>query len=62
MTGRGLAPTDQDEIILAITPKTKFIDAKGKTVPLQKIIDGHKTVKAFYSPNITKAFQPAEPR
>lgn len=55
VTGRGLAPTDQDEIILAITPKTKFIDAKGKTVPLQKIIDGHKTVKAFYSPNITKS-------
>ncbi|GIO66601.1 peptidase [Paenibacillus cookii] len=55
VTGRGLAPTDQDEIVLAITPKTKFIDAKGKTVPLQKIIDGHKTVKAFYSPNITKS-------
>ncbi|UVI29487.1 peptidase [Paenibacillus spongiae] len=55
VTGRGLAPTDQSEIILAITKDTKIIDAKGKTVPLKKIIDEKKIVKAFYGPNITKS-------
>lgn len=55
VTGRGLAPTDQSEIILAITKDTKIIDARGKTVPLKTIIDKNMVVKAFYSPNITKS-------
>lgn len=55
VTGRGLAATDQSEIILSITKDTKIIDAKGKTVPLQKVIDEKKVVKAFYGPNITKS-------
>jgi len=55
VTGRALAPTDQSEIILAITKDTKIIDAKGKTVPLKTIIDEKKVVKAFYGPNITKS-------
>ncbi|MCJ8010285.1 peptidase [Paenibacillus sp. KQZ6P-2] len=55
VTGRGLAPTDQSEIILEITKNTKIVDARGKTVPLKTIMDEHKTVKAFYGPNITKS-------
>lgn len=53
--GRGLAPTDQNEIILAITNNTKIIDAKGKKVALKTIMDEQKAVKAFYSPAITKS-------
>lgn len=53
--GRGLAPTDQSEMILSITKDTKIIDAKGKTVPLKTVIDDQLAVKAFYNPNITKS-------
>lgn len=55
VTGRGLAVTDQSEIILSITKEAKIIDAKGKTVPLQKVMDEKLVVKVFYSPNITKS-------
>ncbi|MWV43856.1 peptidase [Paenibacillus sp. HJL G12] len=55
VTGRGLAPTDQSEIILEITKNTKIVDAKGKTVALKTIMDEHKVVKAFYGANITKS-------
>lgn len=55
VTGRGLAATDQSEIILSITKDTKIIDAKGKTVPLKTVIDEKRVVKAFYGPNITKS-------
>ncbi|MGN7359607.1 peptidase [Paenibacillus sp. SAF-054] len=55
VTGRGLAPSDQSEIVLGITPKTKIVDAKGKTVALKTIMDEKRVVKAFYSPNITKS-------
>ncbi|MET3547269.1 acylphosphatase [Paenibacillus favisporus] len=55
VTGRGLAPSDQSQIILAITPETKIIDARGKSVPLKTVIDEKKVVKAFYGPNITKS-------
>lgn len=55
VTGRGLAPTDQSQIILNISKDTKIVDAKGKTVPLKTIMDEKKVVKAFYSPNITKS-------
>ncbi|GGH36717.1 peptidase [Paenibacillus segetis] len=55
VTGRGLAPTDQSEMILSITKDTKIIDSKGKRVALQTIIDEKKVVKAFYGPNITKS-------
>lgn len=55
VTGRGLAVTDQSEIILSITKETKIIDAKGKKVPLQVVMDEKLVVKAFYSPNITKS-------
>ncbi|MDQ0113653.1 peptidase [Paenibacillus harenae] len=54
--GRGLAITDQNEMILNITKDTKIIDARGKTVALKTIIDEKKVVKAFYGPNITKSF------
>lgn len=53
--GRGLAPTDQSEIILAITKDTKIVDAKGNKVALKTIIDEKKAIKAFYGPNITKS-------
>lgn len=53
--GRGLAPSDQNEMILSITKNTKIVDANGKTVPLKSVIDEKKVVKAFYSPNITKS-------
>lgn len=55
VTGRGLAATDQSEIILGITKDTKIIDAKGTTVALKTIIDEKKVVKAFYGPNITRS-------
>ncbi|MWV45904.1 peptidase [Paenibacillus sp. HJL G12] len=55
VTGRGLAPTDQSQIILSITKDTKIVDAKGKTVALKTIMDEKKVVKAFYGPNITKS-------
>ncbi|MEF2967701.1 peptidase [Paenibacillus sp. M1] len=55
VTGRGLAPADQSEIILSITKDTKIVDAKGNKVALQTIIDEKKAVKAFYGPNITKS-------
>jgi len=55
VTGRGLTPSDQSEIVLAITKDTKIIDSKGKKVPVQKIIKEKKVVKAFYGPNITKS-------
>ncbi|WP_054026036.1 hypothetical protein [Bacillus sp. FJAT-28004] len=55
VTGRGIAATDQSEIILAITKDTKIIDAKGNKVLLKTIIDEKKVVKAFYNPNITKS-------
>lgn len=53
--GRGLAPTDQSEIVLNITKDTKIVNAKGEKVALKTIIDEKKAVKAFYSPNITKS-------
>ncbi|MGF7049639.1 hypothetical protein J2T13_004160 [Paenibacillus sp. DS2015] len=55
VTGRGLAITDQSEIILSITKDTKIVNSKGKTIPLKTIIDEKKVVKAFYGPNITKS-------
>jgi hypothetical protein len=55
VTGRGLAVTDQSDIILSITKDTKIIDSKGKRVSLQSIIDENKVVKAFYGPNITRS-------
>jgi hypothetical protein len=55
VTGRGLAATDQQEIKLSISKDTKIIDAKGNQVQLQTIVDKHKAIKAFYSPNITKS-------
>lgn len=55
VTGRGLATTDQSEIILSITKDTKIIDSKGKIVPLKTIVDNKKVVKVFYGPNITKS-------
>ncbi|AOZ94441.1 peptidase [Paenibacillus crassostreae] len=55
VTGHGLAPSDQSEIILSITKDTKIIDSKGNRVPLKSIIDEQKVVKAFYSANITKS-------
>ncbi|WP_136607881.1 peptidase [Paenibacillus dokdonensis] len=55
VTGRGLAPSDQSQIILSITKDTKIVDSKGKTVALKTIMDEKKVVKAFYSPNITKS-------
>ncbi|QJD83068.1 hypothetical protein [Cohnella herbarum] len=42
VTGRGLVLTDQSEIILSITKDTKIIDARGKRVSLQSIIDENK--------------------
>ncbi|OMF36943.1 peptidase [Paenibacillus sp. FSL H8-0548] len=53
--GRGLAVTDQSEIILSITKDTKIIDSKGKKVALKTIIDEKKVVKAFYGGNITRS-------
>jgi hypothetical protein len=55
VTGHGLAATDQSEIVLAITKDTRIIDGKGRTVPLKKVIDEQRAVKAFYGPNITKS-------
>jgi hypothetical protein len=55
VTGRGLANTDQSEMILSITKNTKIIDSKGNRVQLKTIIDGDKIVKAFYGSNITKS-------
>ncbi|MBE9918189.1 peptidase [Paenibacillus donghaensis] len=55
VTGRGLAPTDQNQIILSITKDTKIVDAKGTPVALKTIVDEKKVVKAFYNPNITKS-------
>jgi len=55
VTGRGLAATDQSEIILSITKDTKIVNSKGQTVALKSIIDDKKVVKAFYGPNITKS-------
>ena len=55
VTGRGLATTDQSEIVLSITKDTKIVDAKGKIVPLKTIIDEQKVVKAFYGPVLTKS-------
>ncbi|MCG7408889.1 peptidase [Paenibacillus sp. ACRRX] len=53
VTGRGLAATDQSEMVLSLTKNTKIIDSKGKTVPLKTIIDEKKVVKAFYTANGT---------
>lgn len=53
--GRGLAKSDQSEIVLNITNDTKIVDAKGQKVALKTIIDEKKAVKAFYGPNITKS-------
>ncbi|NIK75522.1 hypothetical protein FHS15_000622 [Paenibacillus castaneae] len=53
--GRGLAPIDQSEIILAITKDTKIYNAKGQRVPLKTIMDEKLVVKAFYGANITKS-------
>ena len=55
VTGRGLNPTDQSEIILSISNHTKIIDSKGKRVALKTIMDEGKVVKAFYKPSITKS-------
>lgn len=43
VTGRGLAPSDQSQIALAITPETKIVDARGKSVPLKTVIDEKKS-------------------
>lgn len=58
VTGRGLAPSDQSQIILSITKDTKIIDSKGKTVALKTIIDNKKVVKAFYDGSITRSLPP----
>ncbi|MBD2869252.1 peptidase [Paenibacillus arenilitoris] len=55
VTGRGLEATDQSEMILSVTPESKIIDTKGNPVDLQTIVDEKKTIKAFYSPNLTKS-------
>ncbi|MWC29709.1 peptidase [Paenibacillus sp. MMS18-CY102] len=55
VTGHGLAAVDQSEIVLAITKETRIIDSKGRTVPLKKVIDEQRAVKAFYGPNITRS-------
>ncbi|OPA75757.1 peptidase [Paenibacillus selenitireducens] len=55
VTGRGLATTDQSEMILSITKDTKIVDSKGNPVALKTIIDEKKVVKAFYGSNITKS-------
>ncbi|GAE08304.1 hypothetical protein [Paenibacillus sp. JCM 10914] len=55
VSGRGLAASDQSEIRLAIQEDTKIIDAKGNKVELQSIVDNNQSVKAFYSPAITKS-------
>ncbi|OPA75756.1 hypothetical protein BVG16_20725 [Paenibacillus selenitireducens] len=58
VVGRGLTDNSQSSIILAITKDTKIVDAKGKNVDLQSVIDGHKVVKAFYGPMMTKSLPP----
>ncbi|WP_438350483.1 peptidase [Paenibacillus sp. FA6] len=55
VTGRGLATTDQSEIVLSITKDTKIVDSKGKRVPLKTIMDEKKVIKAFYGPMLTKS-------
>lgn len=55
VTGRGLGAADQAEIRLSISKNTKIVDAKGKKVQLQTIVDQNKAVKAFYSPKLTKS-------
>ncbi|WP_256759012.1 peptidase [Cohnella sp. WQ 127256] len=55
VTGRGLAVTDQSEIVLAITKNTKIVDSKGKKVSLNKIINKKMVVKAYYGANITRS-------
>lgn len=55
VTGRGLAATDQSEIILSITKKTKIVDSKGKKVSLKKIMDEKMVIKAYYGANITRS-------
>jgi len=55
VTGRGLGTADQSEIKLSISKNTKIVDAKGKKVQLQSIVDQNKAVKAFYSPKLTKS-------
>lgn len=55
VTGRGLGTTDQSEVKLSISKNTKIVDAKGKKVQLQSIVDKNKAVKAFYSPKLTKS-------
>lgn len=59
ITGRGVTPDAQREMILSINEQTKIIDAKGNKVDLTKIVEslikGDKVVKAFYDANITKS-------
>ncbi|KOR89676.1 hypothetical protein [Paenibacillus solani] len=55
VTGRGLGTANQSEIKLSISKNTKIVDAKGKKVQLQSIVDQNKAVKAFYSPKLTKS-------
>lgn len=58
VVGRGLTPNSQSSIILSITKDTKIVDTKGKKVDLKSVVDGHKTVKAFYGPVMTKSLPP----
>ena len=57
VTGRGLGTANQSEIKLSISKNTKIVDAKGKKVQLQSIVDQNKAVKAFYSPKLTKSLR-----
>ncbi|WMT43215.1 hypothetical protein RE628_13735 [Paenibacillus sp. D2_2] len=56
--GRGLTPSAQDEVILAITKDTKIINSKGKKVSLDQVIKEKKAIKVFYSPVLTKSLPP----
>jgi len=56
--GRGLTPSDQDEVILSITKDTKIINSKGKKVSLDQVVKEKKAVKVDYSPVMTKSLPP----
>lgn len=59
ITGRGVTPNAQREIILNITDQTKIVDAKGNKADLTKIVESlikdNKVVKGFYDASITKS-------
>ncbi|MDR0269735.1 peptidase [Paenibacillus sp.] len=59
VVGRGLAPSDQGEVILTITNNTKITNSKGKKVSLEQVIVQKNAVKVFYSPVTTKSLQPS---